>query len=159
MSPTPCLWLDGRLDEAVEFYSGIFDVEVLESSRYPEGDVQEPAAGHAGQLLTVILTIDGQRVMLLNGGPHYTLSPAFSFMLSARDQAEVDRLWDALVDGGEPSRCGWLVDRFGVSWQVVPEQFGALMSNPDPAVVARVTNAMLAMDKLDIAALEAAAAG
>ena len=95
----------------------------------------------------VTLTIDGQRVMLLNGGPHYTLSPAFSFMLSVADQVELDRLWDALLDGGEPSRCGWLTDRFGVSWQVVPEQLGALMSGPDPAAAARVSAAMMAMDQ------------
>jgi predicted 3-demethylubiquinone-9 3-methyltransferase (glyoxalase superfamily) len=159
MSPLPCLWFDGRLDEAVEFYSGIFDVEVLESSRYPSDDLPDTGSGQGGQLLVVTLSIDGQRVMLLNGGPHYTLSPAFSFMLTVADQVELDRLWDALLDGGEPSRCGWLIDRFGVSWQVVPEQLGALMSGPDRASAARVGAAMMEMVKFDIAALEAAAAG
>ncbi len=159
MSPVPCLWFDGHLDEAVEFYAGIFDVAVLESSRYPDLDGPGGASDRAGQLLMVTLTIDGQRVMLLNGGPHYQLNPAFSFLISVPDQAELDRLWDALLVGGEPSQCGWLTDRFGVSWQVVPEQLGALMSNPDPEVASRVSAAMMAMIKFDIAALEAAAAG
>lgn len=159
MSPVPCLWFDGHLDEAIAFYGGIFALEVLESTRYPTQDVPGSRSEWEGQLLTATLTIDGQRVMLLNGGPQYVLSPAFSFMVSVSDQAELDRLWDALLDGGEPSRCGWLTDRFGVSWQVVPEQLGALMSGPDPAAVGRVSAALMEMDKLDIAALESAAAG
>lgn len=151
----PCLWFDGRLDEAVEVYGSIFgDVEVLESSRYPDA---MPERG--GQLLTVVLRIAGQEVMLLNGGPVYRLSPAFSFMVTVADQEELDRLWDALVEGGRPEQCGWLVDRFGVSWQIVPVQLGQLMAHPDPQVVGRVTQSVLGMVKLDIAGLEAAAAG
>jgi len=102
------------------------------------------------------LRLAGQELVLLNGGPVYQLTPAFSLFVSVEGQDEVDRYWDALIDGGEPSRCGWLVDRFGVSWQIVPTALGRLMGDPDRERAGRVTQAMLGMVKLDVAALQAA---
>ena len=107
--------------------------------------------------MSATVSLAGTRIILFNGGPTYTLTPAFSLMVLVDDQAELDRLWDALCEGGAPSQCGWLTDRFGVSWQVVPRQLGELMGSPEPGVAGRVTQAMLQMVKLDIAALEAAA--
>jgi predicted 3-demethylubiquinone-9 3-methyltransferase (glyoxalase superfamily)/DNA-binding transcriptional ArsR family regulator len=150
---TPFLWFDGHLDDAVSSYRSIFaDFELLESSRYPQAI---PAMG--GQLMSATVSMAGTRVILFNGGPTYSLNPAFSLMVVVDDQAELDRVWDALCEGGAPSRCGWLTDRFGVSWQVIPRQFGELMGSPTPGVAGRVTEAMLQMVKLDIATLEAAA--
>lgn len=152
---TPFIWFEGRIDEAVELYRSLFpDTVVLESSRYPDG-----MPGVGGQLMSVTVDLLGNRLMLFNGGPHITLNPAFSLMVVVDDQAEVDRLWDALVEGGEPSQCGWLIDRFGLSWQIVPRQLAPLMASTEPGVSARVVQAMLGMVKLDIAALEAAARG
>jgi predicted 3-demethylubiquinone-9 3-methyltransferase (glyoxalase superfamily) len=150
---TPFLWLDGHLDGAVSTYRSTFaDFELLESTSYPDA-----VPGLGGQLMSATVSLAGTRVMLFNGGPTYTLSPAFSLMVLVDDQAELDRLWDSLCEGGEPSQCGWLTDQFGVSWQIVPRQLGELMGSTEPGVAARVTQAMLQMVKLDIATLEAAA--
>ena len=110
----------------------------------------------AGQVMLASFSLNGQEVMALNGGPVYELSPAFSFFVSCEDQDEVDRYWDALIEGGEPSECGWLVDRFGLSWQIVPTALGRLMSDPDRERAGRVMQAMLGMVKLDVAGLQAA---
>jgi predicted 3-demethylubiquinone-9 3-methyltransferase (glyoxalase superfamily) len=150
---TPFLWFDGNVDDAVSSYGTIFaDFELLESSRYPEA-----IPGMGGQIMSATVTLAGTRLILFNGGPALTLNPAFSLMVLVDDQAELDRLWDALCEGGAPSQCGWLVDRFGVSWQIVPRQLGELMGSPEPGVAERVTQAMLQMVKLDISTLEAAA--
>jgi predicted 3-demethylubiquinone-9 3-methyltransferase (glyoxalase superfamily) len=150
---TPFLWFDGHLDDAVSAYGSTFaDFALVESSHYPD-----EVPGMGGQLMSATVSLAGTRIILFNGGPTYTLTPAFSLMVLVDDQAELDRLWDALCEGGAPSQCGWLTDRFGVSWQVVPRQLGELMGSPEPGVAARVTQAMLQMVKLDIAALEAAA--
>ena len=119
---TPCLWFDDDAEAAFEFYGSIFgDVQVIESSRYPEG-----APMPAGTLLAATYELAGQRVMVINGGPSNQLTEAFSFMVRAETQAEIDRLWELLTaDGGEPGPCGWLKDRFGVSWQVVPPILGS----------------------------------
>ena len=112
----------------------------------------------AGTAMSVSFVLDGVEVQALNGGPAFPFTEAFSFFVSVPDQAEVDRVWDALTaDGGEPGRCGWLKDRWGLSWQVVPEALPQLLSDPDPGRASRAMNAMLAMDKIDVAALHAAA--
>lgn len=156
-SITPCLWFDGHLEEAAELYVGLFpDSRIVGISHYPEGTPLP-----AGTAMTADLVIAGLPVQLLNGGPHFTLTEAFSLSVTVDGgQAEVDRLWDALIaGGGAPSRCGWLKDRFGVSWQIVPVELVRWQSNPDPQVVARVMQAMLGMGRLVVAELDAAARG
>lgn len=152
----PNLWFDTQAEEAAAFYVSIFPssriVRVLQAppgSPFPEG--------HA---LSVEWEIDGQRFIGINGGPQFTFDEAVSFMITCADQAEVDGYWDALLaDGGEESMCGWLKDKFGVSWQVVPAGLDDLLADPDPGRAKRATDAMLTMRKLDIAALRAAADG
>lgn len=153
---TPCLWFDREALAAAEFYCAIFpNSRVTDVSRYPEnlpGD-------RAGEVLTVVFELDGQWFRGLNGGPQFTFSEAISFEIEVETQGELDRYWDALLaDGGVESQCGWLKDRFGLSWQVVPKQLGELMTSEDKAKAGRVAAAMMRMVKLDIAALEAAAA-
>ena len=153
----PCLWFDGQAEEAAALYVSLFpDSKILSVFRYPE---ESPMP--AGEVATVDFLVAGLPVQLLNGGPHFRLSEAFSLSVTVDGgQDEVDRLWDALiVDGGEPSQCGWLKDRFGVSWQIVPAELTRLQSNPDPQAAARVTQAMLAMGKIIVADIEAAAKG
>jgi predicted 3-demethylubiquinone-9 3-methyltransferase (glyoxalase superfamily) len=146
MAPvTPCLWFDGTAAEAVDFYVALFP----NAQRF--GD--EPAP------MLINFELDGRPFMALNGGPMYIFTPAISLVVSCETQDEVDHYWDGLLDGGEPSQCGWLTDRFGVSWQIVPNRLGELMSDPDPERAGRVAQAMMQMIKLDIAQLEAAAAG
>lgn len=148
---TPCLWFDGQAETAARFYVGLFENSrmITPTAPTPEGQRQP---------VMVVANIAGQEVQLLNGGPRYTLSPAFSLSVTCEDQAEVDRYWDALLaDGGEQSMCGWLTDRFGVSWQIVPKRLIDLMGDPDRAKAQRVTDAMLKMKKLVVADLEAAA--
>ncbi len=158
-----CLWFDTQAEEAANFYVGIFpNSKVGKISRYPDSmpSGQGPDASRAGQVLTVEFEIDGRRFMGLNGGPVFQHSEAVSFVVEVRDQAELDRYWNALLQGGgQESQCGWLKDRFGVSWQVTPVQLAQLMSGPDKARTARVFAAMLPMQKLDIATLEKAAEG
>jgi predicted 3-demethylubiquinone-9 3-methyltransferase (glyoxalase superfamily) len=142
------LWFDGQADAAADLYISLFP----NSRRTSESQVD------GGTSLMVTFELDGTPFMALNGGPEYHFTPAVSFVVSCKDQAEVDFYWDRLLEGGEPSRCGWLTDRFGVSWQIVPDRLGELMSDPDPEQAGRVMQAMLQMVKLDIAQLEAAAA-
>jgi predicted 3-demethylubiquinone-9 3-methyltransferase (glyoxalase superfamily) len=141
---TPFLWFDNTAGEAARFYTSIFpNSRLLDESP-----------------LVVTFEIEGQRVMAINGGPHFQLNEAFSFFVACDSQAEVDRYWDALLaDGGTPSQCGWLTDRFGLTWQIIPTRLMELMSDPDPERAQRVTQAMLGMVKIDVAALEAAHAG
>lgn len=150
---TPCLWFDGNADEAVDHYLAIFpNSRRLDASEYGPDSPGEP-----GSTLTVSFELDGRPFMGLNGGPHFQFSPAISFVVNCADQQEVDHYWDRLLDGGAASQCGWLTDRFGVSWQIVPTRLGELMSDPDPERANRAMQAMLKMVKLDIAQLEAAA--
>ena len=153
---TPCIWTDSWIEDAANFYVSVFkDAKILETSRYGEGGPQPK-----GSVLTMVMEIKGQRLMLLNGGPHYKLTPAFSLSVSTEDQAETDYCWHALLEGGgQPSQCGWLTDRYGLSWQIVPKQLPQLLSNPDRAKAQRALTAMLQMQKIDVAALEKAAAG
>lgn len=148
---TPCIWFDNDGETAARFYASLFaDSKVL----FPA----EPTPQGAPPPLMVICEIAGQRLQFLNGGPHYILTPAFSLSVSCEDQDEVDRYWNALIaDGGQEGECGWLIDRWGVSWQIVPKRLLALMGDPDREKAGRVTEAMLKMKKLVIADLEAAA--
>ena len=150
---TPCLWFDGNAEEAVNYYLSVFpEAKLGEVSRYGEG-MPMPA----GTVLVANFTLLGQEFGAINAGPEFKFTEAVSFMIDCKDQAEVDYYWDKLTaNGGEPSQCGWLKDRFGLSWQVVPSALGELMTNPDPAKANRVTQALMQMGKIDIATLEAA---
>ncbi len=150
---TPNLWFDSNGLEAAEFYVSVFpNSEITNVTYYPEG-----APGPTGSVLTVTFVLDGQEHTAINGGPMFTFDEAVSFEISCADQAEVDYYWEKLTDGGEESQCGWLKDRFGLSWQVVPEGWEQLLTDPDPGRAQRAMTAMLAMRKIDIAAIEAAA--
>jgi predicted 3-demethylubiquinone-9 3-methyltransferase (glyoxalase superfamily) len=146
---TPFLWFDGQVAEAMELYRSVF----------PAARVTDTIPGPNGSLMAATFELEGQRFTAFNGGPHYRLTPAVSMYVRCETQEEVDEIWDRLVEGGEPSRCGWLVDRFGLSWQVIPTALPRLMFGPDREKAARVTSAMLEMQKIDIAGLERAAAG
>jgi predicted 3-demethylubiquinone-9 3-methyltransferase (glyoxalase superfamily) len=153
----PNLWFDGNAEQAAEFYVSIFpDSRVLSSARYPEGSPGEP-----GTVMTIEWEIFGQhRFTGINGGPLFTFSEAVSFVINCSSQEEVDRYWAALTaDGGQEGQCGWCKDRFGVSWQVIPEGMDEVFSNPDPTKAQRAMQAMMGMTKLDVAALRAAAEG
>jgi predicted 3-demethylubiquinone-9 3-methyltransferase (glyoxalase superfamily) len=149
----PCLWFDGEAEEAARFY-----VSLLPNSRidHVQKNVTDSPAGKAGSVLIVKFTLAGQGFLALNGGTRFEYTPAISFQVDCADQAEVDRLWDGLSAGGAVERCGWLRDRYGVSWQIVPSVLPQLLGDPDPAKAQRVMQAMLQMVKLDIAGLQAA---
>ena len=153
---TPNLWFDFNAEEAANFYVSIFpNSKVGKIARYTE-----VGPGPAGTAVTVEWELDGQPFVGINGGPDFTFSEAVSMEIRCKDQAEVDYYWERLLaDGGRESQCGWLKDRFGFSWQVTPQRLIDLMTHEDPEVVKRVTAAMLQMVKLDVARLEAAAAG
>jgi predicted 3-demethylubiquinone-9 3-methyltransferase (glyoxalase superfamily) len=158
---TPFLWFDHQALEAAEFYVSVFPGSRISSvSRYPDAG-QDIHGIAAGSVMTVAFELAGQPFTALNGGPLFTFSESVSFVVSCADQAEVDHYWDRLSDGGDPAaqQCGWLKDRFGLSWQVVPEALGRLMGGGDAAQAARVTEAFLKMKKFEIAELERAAAG
>ena len=152
---TPCLWFDTQAEEAVRFYTSVLkNARIGTISRYGEG-----APLPAGTALTVSFTLEGQEFLALNGGPMFTFTPAISFVVNCTSQAEVDTYWEKLSEGGRKDRCGWLQDKYGVSWQIVPTVLGEMMQDKDPAKSGRVMQAVLTMDKLDIAALEAAYRG
>ena len=144
---TPFLWFDTQAEAATEFYTSVFPRSKVVSVNRAQGRV-----------MSVVFEVNGQRLMALNGGPVFTFNEAISLFVGCDTQAEIDELWEKLTtDGGSPGRCGWLKDRFGLSWQIVPNVLSALLGNPDPAAAGRVMQAMLQMEKLDIAALERAA--
>ncbi|MEV7689859.1 VOC family protein [Streptomyces bungoensis] len=153
---TTCLWFDGRAEEAAAFYVSVFkDSSVGRISRYPEG-----SPGQAGSVMSVEFTANGQRFVALNGGPQFTFNEAVSFQLHCSDQQEIDHYWSRLTEnGGEGGPCGWLKDRFGVSWQVVYDRLIDMVCDPDTRKAERATRAMMGMGKLDVAALEKAYAG
>lgn len=150
---TPCLWFDDQGEDAANFYVSIFErSRILDVSRYGEG-----APVPAGTAMVVEFELDGLRLQALNGGPAFNFTEAISLSIAAPTQADIDRLWGALTaDGGEPGQCGWLKDKYGLSWQVVPPRLSELLSDPDPAKAGAVMQAMLPMGKLDLGALEAA---
>ena len=151
---TPFLWFDGNAEEAMNFYTSIFkNAKVGNISRYGEA-----GPGPAGSVLTASFELEGMQFTALNGGPHFKFNEAISFHVACESQEEVDYFWDGLGAGGRIQQCGWLKDRFGVSWQIVPTALPRLLGDPDRAKANRVMQAMLQMKKLDIAALEQAAA-
>jgi predicted 3-demethylubiquinone-9 3-methyltransferase (glyoxalase superfamily) len=150
---TPFLWFNDNAEEAVNFYASIFkDARILEVTRYGEA-----GPGPNGSVVTMKFRLNGLEFVALNGGPHYTFTHAVSFVINCENQAEVDHYWDKLIEGGKPSQCGWLSDKFGLSWQITPTILIKLLQDPDPAKAKRVTEAMLKMVKLDIPKLEEAA--
>jgi predicted 3-demethylubiquinone-9 3-methyltransferase (glyoxalase superfamily) len=153
---TPMLWFDDQAEEAAKLYTSLFDdAEILNVSRYGEAGPGEP-----GSVMTVEFELEGQKFVGLNGGPaHYGFTEAVSFVVNCETQEEVDKFWDALTDGGEEGPCGWLKDRFGLSWQITPTALPRLLTDPDREKANRAMNAMMGMKKLDIAELERAAAG
>jgi predicted 3-demethylubiquinone-9 3-methyltransferase (glyoxalase superfamily) len=149
---TPCLWFASEAEDALRHYLDVFEgARLVSESRFGEG-----APVPEGTLMSATFELAGARVMLLNGAPARAFTEAVSLQVSCDTQAEVDRLWEKLGAGGAPGRCGWLKDRFGVSWQVVPAVLGPMLADPDAARAGRVAEAMLQMDKLDIARLKAA---
>lgn len=149
---TPFLWFDHQAEEAVMFYTSIFKNSKIGSvSRY--GDA---GPGPKGSVMVMEFELEGQKFTALNGGPVYHFTPAISLYVNCETQEEVDFLWEQLTQGGEAVQCGWLTDRYGISWQIVPSILGQLMSDPDPKKAGRVTQAMLKMIKLDIAELKRA---
>jgi predicted 3-demethylubiquinone-9 3-methyltransferase (glyoxalase superfamily) len=154
---SPCLWFDGEAEEAAKFYVSLLPDSRIE--KIQKNTVDSPA-GKAGSVLVVEFTLAGQRFMALNGGMRFEHTHAVSFKIDCADQAEVDRLWDALLaDGGSPEQCGWLKDRFGVSWQIVPTALPKYLGGPDAAGAQRAMQAMMGMIKLDIEGLRRAYEG
>jgi predicted 3-demethylubiquinone-9 3-methyltransferase (glyoxalase superfamily) len=147
------LWFEHEAEPAAEFYTALFpNSRITRIARWGDGG---PAP--KGAVMTVAFELAGHSITTMNGGPHYKLTPAVSLVVSSETQDEIDRYWDALVaDGGKPSRCGWLEDRFGLSWQVIPSQIGELLGDPDPVKAGRVGQALMAMQKLDVATLQRA---
>ncbi|MBA3876709.1 MAG: hypothetical protein C0498_07205 [Anaerolinea sp.] len=154
-APYPCLWFDGKAEEAAAFYTSLLPDSHVDNVWHSPADTP---SGPAGMVLTVDFTMAGQRMQGLNGGPDFHFNEAVSFVIECKDQAEVDRLWDALTaDGGEPGPCGWLKDRYGLSWQIVPRELIELMNDPDPQRARRATEAMLKMGKIEVDELRHAA--
>ena len=149
---TPCLWFDGNAEEAVNFYTSVFkDFKIGEVTRY--GDA---GPGPKGSVLTVAFELEGQEFIALNGGPTYQFSPAVSFFVNCDTQEEIDEFWEKLSDDGQTQQCGWLTDKYGVTWQIVPRVLGTMLQDEDAAKSKRVMQAMLKMTKLDIALLRQA---
>lgn len=149
---TPFLWFDTQAEEAANFYTSIFEnSKVAEVTRYGEA-----GPGPAGTVMTITFQLDGQEFIALNGGPQFKFTEALSFSVACETQEEVDYYWEKLTDGGEPGPCGWLKDKYGLSWQINPTVLGELLSDPDPEKSKRVLEAMLQMKKIDIQTLKQA---
>jgi predicted 3-demethylubiquinone-9 3-methyltransferase (glyoxalase superfamily) len=149
---TPFLWFDGKAEEATNFYVSLFkNSKIGRVTRYGEG-----GPGPKGSVMSVSFQLEGQEFYALNGGPQFKFTPAISFFVNCETQQEVDELWDKLSAGGRKDRCGWLQDKYGLSWQIVPSVLGKLLGDKDPEKAKRVMQAMLQMDKLDIARLQQA---
>jgi predicted 3-demethylubiquinone-9 3-methyltransferase (glyoxalase superfamily) len=148
----PCLWFDGRAEEAANYYVSVFkNSKIGKIAYYGDSGPMEK-----GTVMTIIFQLNGQEFMAINGGPHFTFTPAISFIVNCENQEEVDFMWDKLSEGGAEENCGWVKDKFGVSWQIVPTVLEKLMSSSDSEKSNRVMQALLKMNKLDIAKLEAA---
>lgn len=149
---TPFLWFDNQAEEAMKFYTSIFkNSKIGRITRYGQG-----GPGSKGTVMSCTFQLEGQEFMALNGGPQFAFSPAISFFVNCETQEEVDELWEKLSEGGKKERCGWLKDKYGLSWQIIPTTLGKLLSDPDPEKSNRVMRAMLQMDKIDIARLQQA---
>ena len=153
---TPCLWFDNQAEEAVNFYVSVFEnSQITHVARY--GDAGAQGSGRPkGSVMTVAFRLDGQEFLALNGGPYFTFTPAVSFIVNCETQDQIDDLWERLSDGGETQQCGWLKDKYGVSWQVVPAALGQMMQDEDPEKSDRVMKALLQMTKIDIKGLKRA---
>lgn len=153
------LWFDTQAEEAADFYVSLFEnSRILNIVHYPQAAV-EVSGKPAGSIMTVAFELDGQQYIALNGGPHFTFNEAVSLLVNCETQEEIDRLWAALTEGGEEGPCGWLKDRYGLSWQITPTSLEGMLQGEDPEADNRVMTAMLEMKKLDIAALERARRG
>jgi predicted 3-demethylubiquinone-9 3-methyltransferase (glyoxalase superfamily) len=151
---TPFLWFDDNAEEAVNFYTSIFKNSTIETITH-YGEAGAMASGiPKGTVMTIAFKLDGQDFIALNGGPVFTFNPAISFFVECKTQQEVDELWGKLSEGGEAGRCGWLKDKYGVSWQIGPSGLGKMLSDPDPAKSEKVMRAILQMNKIDIAGLK-----
>ncbi len=149
---TPFLWFDGKAEEAMNFYVSVFkNSKIVRVTRYGEA-----GPGPKGTVMSVTFQLDGQEFFALNGGPQFTFSPAISFFVNCETQQEVDELWDKLSEGGSKDRCGWLKDKYGLSWQIVPSVLGKMLQDKDAEKAKRVMKAMLQMDKIDIKRLQQA---
>lgn len=149
---TPFLWFDDQAEEAVNFYTSIFkNSKIGEVTRYGKGTPELD-----GRVMTASFELEGLQFTALNGGPHFKFNEAISFVVDCQSQAEVNELWEKLTDGGEESQCGWLKDKFGVSWQIIPSELPQLLNDPDPAKAQSVTEAMLQMKKIDLQVLREA---
>jgi predicted 3-demethylubiquinone-9 3-methyltransferase (glyoxalase superfamily) len=152
-SIAPCLWFDRNGEEAARFYVSLIPDSRIDAVRRYSA---KTPGGSPGDVMSVEFTLAGKSHIALNGGPYFQFTPAMSLFVHCADQDEVDRLWDGLSEGGAPQRCGWLQDRYGVSWQIVPKALGELLSDPDPEKSRRVMEAMLQMTKIDVAGLRRA---
>ena len=149
---TPFLWFDGNAEEATNYYISIFkNSKIVSVTRYGEA-----GPGSKGTVMSTIFQLDGQEFFALNGGPHFTFTPAISFFVNCETQEEVDELWEKLSEGGEKQRCGWLKDKYGLSWQVIPADLGKMLQDKDTQKSRSVMKAMLQMDKIDIEGLKQA---
>jgi predicted 3-demethylubiquinone-9 3-methyltransferase (glyoxalase superfamily) len=152
---TPCLWFDTEAEEAATFYCSVFkNARIVEVSRYGDAGPRP-----ADLVMTAVFELDGQEFVALNGGPEFTFNEAVSFQVNCETQEEVDEFWERLSEGGETGPCGWLKDKYGVSWQIIPTALPELLGDPDPARAQRALQAMLTMSKIDIEGLRQAAAG
>jgi predicted 3-demethylubiquinone-9 3-methyltransferase (glyoxalase superfamily) len=149
-SITPSLWFDNNLEEAAEFYTSVFPNSSIEQLNR----TTDAGPGTPGDVLSGVFVLDGNRFLGINGGPSFAFTEAVSFLVHCKDQEEVDYYWNRLVDGGEESQCGWLKDRFGLSWQIVPDRLFELIGDPDPARATAATKAMYGMRKIVISELE-----
>lgn len=158
---SPFLWFDDKAEEAAKFYVGIFENSKIVGMSKFSGESASVSGKPEGSVMTVDFELEGEPFTALNGGPMFKFNESISFFIRCRDQAEVDKFWDALTPGGDPKaqQCGWVKDKYGLSWQVVPDRFMELVRDPDPARAKRVMDAMMKMKKLDVAALEKAAEG
>ncbi len=149
---TPCLWFNFNAEEAVALYCAIFnDAHIERIARYGPNQ-----PGPEGAVMTILFSIEGQRFLALNGGPHFPFTPAISLIVNCETQAEIDAYWERLSEGGAKGRCGWLTDKFGVSWQIVPRAIPELLTRGDAEQASRVMKAVLSMDKLEIGAIQRA---
>ena len=150
---TPCLWFDFNAEDAVAHYLSIFPMSrIISTTRYGEA-----GPGPKGAVMTILFEIDGQRLLALNGGPQHKFTPALSLIVNCDDQVEIDTLWDKLAEGGKHQQCGWLTDKFGVSWQIVPRALPEFLTGSDAQQTDRFMRAVMTMKKLDIAQLQQAA--
>lgn len=159
---TPFFWFDKNAEEAMNFYTGIFkNSRIVSIKKYPDGPLEGPMKGMEGKVWTGVFELDGQQFMCLDGGPYFKPSGATSMYIECKDQEEIDYYWDRLSEGSDPAtqQCGWLADKFGFTWQIIPKQLQGLLTDPDKSRADRVMETMLKMKKIVIADLEAAYAG